>query len=285
MTTIPYIQITDTSEAIKTTSLSEEHVTAFTHRLYDNRQTKTKTPSDLTVEIQALDHERASISKRTLMYMNFHTKAPAYRLFSRTERTQKHTEFFASAKRYFESLIESNRESVTSERHVRTKRPTFYTCSLRYAKVRKNAEQAVGLLIMKDDKPYLYAVCIGEIQYSFYADEAQEIDGNAFGQITVEDYDFEASYYKEQEMLDEIEECDAELVSELVQPVRIAVESSCELLYDVELKNTHESSDDDLESVLASLDEEFELMLQDEDAKQQRFTTNRMNYAGTMYEN
>jgi hypothetical protein len=196
-TSIQYIDIphqTSTIQVIKTHSLSEYHVSGFTHCLYDNRKKKKKS-SDFTVKLQALSLERECISEKSTLWLNFQTKAAAYRGMSRTERAQaQHRQFYKETRLFFDFLIEENRDSITSSSgHQRTKKPTFYTCGIRLPKVRKFAEQAAALLIMKDDKPFLYAVAIGNIQYSFYAQYDEELRGDAFCRITVEDYDFSSS--------------------------------------------------------------------------------------------
>ncbi|ELB2228264.1 hypothetical protein QNZ76_003030 [Vibrio parahaemolyticus] len=200
-TSIPYIEFSNsktTHHVIRTVNLSEDHVSGFTHCLYDNRNADCNTSSDLTVKIQALSLDRECISEKSTLWLNFNTTAPDYRGMSRAERAQKqHREFYAETRRFFDSLIEKNRVPVISASgHKRTKKPDFYTCGIRYPKIRKNAEQSAGLLIMKNGKPYLYAVSIGKIQYSFFATYDADIQGEAFGRVTVEDYDFMGCEYE-----------------------------------------------------------------------------------------
>lgn len=214
-TSIPYIELpfkNSTTHVIRTQSLSDEHVSGFTHCLYDNRNITTK-QADFTVKVQALSLERESISDKSTLWLNFQTKAVAFRGMSRAEKSQKqHKKFYEATRRFFNTLIDDNREHVTSScGHKRTRKPTFYTCGLRLPKIRKFAEQAAALLILKDDKPYLYAVAVGQIQYTFFAQYDQVQHGAAFGHVTVEDYDFIGSEYEldDLDLHDELQEIKA----------------------------------------------------------------------------
>lgn len=199
-TSIPYIELplkNNTTHVIRTQSLSDEHVSGFTHCLYDNRNSTTK-QADFIVKVQALSLEREFISEKSTLWLNFQTNAVAFRGMSRVEKSQKqHQKFYDATRRFFNNLIDDNREHVTSScGHKRTRKPTFYTCGLRLPQVRKFAEQAAALLILKDDKPYLYAVAIGHIQYTFNAQYDQVQQGAAFGHVTIEDYDFLGSEHE-----------------------------------------------------------------------------------------
>ncbi|WP_281948053.1 hypothetical protein [Vibrio parahaemolyticus] len=208
-----------------------------------------------TIKDNALDMRLASMS-------NFREKGSGIDKVRRTLRQRNiDTRWLDDAKDWFKSEIKA--------RITNRKAPMYYTSGIKHKKTTDYLDRAICMIIETSTLTTLF-VSIGEVRYQFdFSVEQFETkkESQLRTQHTISAYDID--YESEDDFdfdFDDEEECDAELVSELVQPVRIAVESSCEILYDVELKNTY----DELESALASLDDEFELIFQEEDEQKRR---------------
>ncbi|HCH6797461.1 TPA: hypothetical protein NK990_003908 [Vibrio parahaemolyticus] len=212
-----------------------------------------------TIKDNALDMRLASMS-------NFREKGSGIDKVRRTLRQRNiDTRWLDDAKDWFKSEVKA--------RITNRKAPMYYTSGIKHKKTTDYLDRAICMIIETSTVTTLF-VSIGEVRYQFdFAVEQFETkkESQLRTQHTISAYDID--YESDEDFdfdFDDEEECNAELVSELVQPQRIAVTNSCELRYDVELKNTYEASDDELESVLASLDDEYELIFQEEEARQLR---------------
>ncbi|WP_447066707.1 hypothetical protein [Vibrio alginolyticus] len=221
-----------------------------------------------TIKDNALDMRLASMS-------NFREKGSGIDKVRRTLRQRNiDTRWLDDAKDWFKSEIKA--------RITNRKAPMYYTSGIKHKKTTDYLDRAICMIIETSTITTLF-VSIGEVRYQFdFAVEQFETkkESQLRTQHTISAYDID--YESDEDFdfdFDDIEEeCNAELAKKLVQPQRIAVTSSCELRYNVELKNTHEALDKELESVLASLDDEYELMMIEEDAKKRRLES--LHYKG-----
>ncbi|MGS5466767.1 hypothetical protein ACVD1N_05965 [Vibrio parahaemolyticus] len=215
------------------------------------------------------------IDKRLTSICNFTPKASGIALLKDSFRSPTERNWINEVA----SKLKSKAQQYVSNRRM----PEYYTGAFKHKWARVYLKKAVAMII-KLETSYLFYAVIGDIEYEFEFTPERETEkgminarhsvfkNSLIGDIA-DDFDFDFDFDDDIE-----EECNAELVSELVQPQRIAVTSSCELRYDVELKNTYEASDEELESVLASLDDEYELMMIEEDAKKRRLES--LHYKG-----
>ncbi|EIO3704328.1 MULTISPECIES: hypothetical protein [Vibrio] len=222
-----------------------------------------------TIKDNALDMRLASMS-------NFREKGSGIDKVRRTLRQRNiDTRWLDDAKDWFKSEIKA--------RITNRKAPMYYTSGIKHKKTTDYLDRAICMIIETSTVTTLF-VSIGEVRYQFdfaveQFDTKKESQLRTQHTISAYDIDYESDEDFDFDFDDDIEEeCNAELAKKLVQPQRIAVTSSCELRYNVELKNTYEALDEELESVLASLDDEYELMMIEEDAKKRRLES--LHYKG-----
>lgn len=222
-----------------------------------------------TIKDNALDMRLASLS-------NFREKGSGIDKVRRTLRQRNiDTRWLDDAKDWFKSEIKA--------RITNRKAPMYYTSGIKHKKTTDYLDRAICMIIETSTVTTLF-VSIGEVRYQFdfaveQFDTKKESQLRTQHTISAYDIDYESDEDFDFDFDDDIEEeCNAELAKKLVQPQRIAVTSSCELRYNVELKNTYKALDEELESVLASLDDEYELMMIEEDAKKRRLES--LHYKG-----
>lgn len=230
------------------------------------------------------------IDTRLRSIINFQPKVAGLNLmYDALRNKKKDTSFLISAKNQFKKRL----DEIKEEMGLRS-RPVCFTGGIKHkASGGQYLEKAVAMIVELNNE-MLFIAKIGEYEYEFkFTTEVNSKSGlmkahqTVYPQASSEQcFDGDNWDEDEEESTNKLNRVSVESSLGIAYQTRQSVESKIVLLSEV--KHINESSvvvaqlPDDLETVLASLDDEFEQMMIEEELKQQREILNRNTYAGAM---
>ncbi|PHX03785.1 hypothetical protein [Vibrio splendidus] len=229
------------------------------------------------------------IDTRLRSIINFQPKVAGLNLmYDALRNKKKDTSFLISAKNQFKKRL----DEIKEEMGLRS-RPVCFTGGIKHkTSGGQYLEKAVAMVVELDNE-MLFIAKIGEYEYEFkFTTEANSKSGLMKAHKTVypqasSEQCFDGDNWEDDEESTKIpNRVSVESNLEVAFQVRQPVETKLVILSEIKQGNdkciTVAQLPDDLKTVLASLDDEFEQMMIEEDARKQRFNINRNSYAGAI---